>query len=389
MQQLLNYKDEIVGLFNRIINDENIELNDKKICQQGISLVEASITGLVDGVTTFGVELLKDKLQTNILSLINNLNTNVIPYLPSNDNTKNYIASGLQKMTPVYIELQQLLTNILILGNSTKSRSTQSATQLQIRFLDSQISSVDQKLKNFGRELEVEGLKLSKRIEDLSSKIDKEKEKLNSSVNDQLTALRERVETIKNSIESIRDRFNQDSKLLIETTEKDFNEQKKKANEIINLISDSAQASSFGNASKQYRYAKNIWQICTIVFVVLTVSLAILSIVPNPIIPTPNDWIQVSIRVIIAITLGSASAYTARLAHKNFKLEVRTGLVYLDLLTIDSFIKDAKDKEDIKAKLASKYYGRFDDMFKENEDKLFFSTEQFSELLKVIRDIKK
>jgi hypothetical protein len=122
----------------------------------------------------------------------------------------------------------------------------------------------------------------------------------------------------------------------------------------------------------------------SLAFILLAIIAAIFSLFNNINNSGTGIYVELIIKITICLSFGSAAAYCARIASKEYKSEVRNKTINMDLLTLDEFLKGVKDADEVKAKLAEKYYGNFETKnFKKDESNIL-TVKTLTKLVKAI-----
>ncbi|MBN3489927.1 hypothetical protein JV173_00220 [Acholeplasma equirhinis] len=282
----------------------------------GLNLTDSIVNGLSSVPNNFGIDLIGKTIDTIFDNTYKHLSGSINPFLEKS--SVHTAISNFDQLFGYYREMQTQLVKILILGRPANSRVLQKSSDQQLKYLEDKlnknITQID-KISSLANEFED---KLKTTIESLEEKRKNGISKIDNDISVKSKDYKKIINDTLLQIDNIKTDFRTEKESLIKTISIELDEYKNKVEEIVGLINGSAQAGVYKQTADKYQVGKWIWQILSIVFILSTATIGVLSIFNNDLIGIPNDWIQLILRIFITLTLGSASAYCARLAHKNF-----------------------------------------------------------------------
>ncbi len=389
LDKINSLKDRIFAHFEAIKNIEFINSNTYINLDKFSALIVSTIEALTSSSDIYYISINITKLEQILNTIFTFIDRNIIPYIKSEPH-KSHLMTQFNALKTYVYEIQNLLINFAILGQPMQKKGVAKTTPSMISKLETVLTNNFENMNDYKLVTERNLSKLHDEISNLNNRLESSTNNIEKQSNDQLVKLRSDVNAYRDKISKSLSEFEKAKSTIISSSTIELNKELEKAKEIVKLISDSGLTSEYGKSSQKYRIAKMLWQFLSLSFLVLTAILGIISMFPINILNvdlTVSNVYQLGIRLIIALSLGSAAAYSARQAHKNFRLEVRTKLIYLDLLTLDSFINDLEDKSKLKGNLVSKYFGRheyFDT--KDTEDDIILTPKNIEAIAKAISD---
>lgn len=388
VDKIVELKENIYANLTALKSTEVLEATKFLDIDKLIALIESVSASFENSSDLFYLSDLVPEFIKKLTDIKSQLDNNIVPYLSSPPH-KNHLSGQIPVLRGYVSYLQNLLVKVVVLNEPLRRRGMLKPTETMIKSLDKSISLNVSNIEEYNRIASSKITELNKKLLDLETKIDKLDTTNQKNMNLQLDNLKNEIITSKATLLKLTTDFTKDTTELIKESEDKIRTEYNRAKEITDIISDSAQASEYGKSSKNYMWAKRVWQSFALLFLVLTSLVGIFSILPlRNIDLIPSDIYQIILRVIIALSLGSGAAYSARQAHKNFRLEVRTKLIYLDLLTIDSFIRDTDNPKQLKSNLVEKYFGRheyFDT--NDNEDDIILNAKNLKEVIEILNKL--
>ncbi len=226
-------------------------------------------------------------------------------------------------------------------------------------------------------ELEVEVGKLSSKIGELDSEILNRKaelENLEKAIADKKVEIDNLNKLFENKYD--KDRANYIEQLgeqenLIKTNTNDlvaFLEKKKnEAAKIVNVIGNIGATGNFQLIANKHQTAANAWRVIALIFMTGLAGLVIWSVISLG--SNEFDWMKSLLRIVAAAVLSYPATYAARESSKHRKLENFNRKLELELSSIEAFIEllPEEKKQNIKEKLAEKYFGSTLDAFEDTD----------------------
>ena len=179
-----------------------------------------------------------------------------------------------------------------------------------------------------------------------------------------------------------REKFELDANVTKEHLDNKLSE----AQRIVNVIGNIGVTGNFQEIANSHRKGANAWRLVALLFMAGFSGLLIWTLIDLG--DSEFDWRKSLIRLIAAAALSYPATYAARESTKHRKLENYNRKIELELASIESFIEilDESKKQEIKEKLAEKYFGAtFDhledaDLKREND----FSISSFERILNAV-----
>lgn len=168
-----------------------------------------------------------------------------------------------------------------------------------------------------------------------------------------LQDLEEYKSTLNKSFLEGKEQMEIDSGLFIQTLE----EKRDEAQTLVNVIGNIGATGNFQEIANRHKSAANLWRWIAITLMVVTSIILIWSIFSLTEIEL--NWRQTISRILSASILIYPATYAARESSKHRKQEFQNRQAELELASINPFIEvlDDEKKQEVKAKLAEKYFG--------------------------------
>jgi hypothetical protein len=351
-----NIIHEKIGLLNSTVTNPE---NSSKLDRESLHLFQTAIQFISSRLRNTVTILVQDADLTNASNDIEN----VVAYLNNFfgdenvghlNNAKNYIKSAVSRLKNLPTSSSEgdfnFTKEVSIFKNIVTAKNEE--LNIEVGKLSSKIGELDSEILNRKSELE----SLDKAITDKKIEI----EKLNKSFEDQYD--KDRAEYI----EQLGEQEN-----LIKTNTNDlvaFLEKKKnEAAKIVNVIGNIGATGNFQLIANKHQKAANDWRVIALIFMTGLAGLVIWSVISLGL--KEFDWMKSILRIVAAAVLSYPATYAARESSKHRKLENFNRKLELELSSIEAFIEllPEEKKQNIKEKLAEKYFGSTLDAFDDTD----------------------
>jgi hypothetical protein len=351
-----NIIHEKIGLLSSTVATPE---NSSKLDKESLHLFQTAIQFISSRLRNTVAILVQEADLTNAASDIEN----VVAYLNNFfgdenvghlNNAKNSIKSAVSRLKNLPTLSGEGDFNFTKEVSTFKNIVTTKNAELDIEVgkLSSKIGELDSDILNRKTELE----NLEKLIADKKLEI----EKLNKLFEDQyekdraeyIIKLGEQETLIKNNTND-----------LVEFLEKKKNE----AAKIVNVIGNIGATGNFQLIATKHQTAANAWRVIALVFMTGLAGLVIWSVISLG--SNEFDWMKSLLRIVAAAVLSYPATYAARESSKHRKLENFNRKLELELSSIEAFIEllPEEKKQNIKEKLAEKYFGSTLDAFEDTD----------------------
>ncbi|ARV13351.1 hypothetical protein BTO09_13820 [Gilvibacter sp. SZ-19] len=370
---------EKIDLLQKTIKEKDVK---KILTSEDLSFYQTAIDYIKERLNNTIPSLVQEADLTNaaneIESAISQLNTYV-----GNENTghlknsKNSIlsASSRIKNLPTLITDSKFnfSSEIINFKNSLSEKNTEFRKELED--LKTQLSNLNDEITDRMTELKSVEEKLKEKKEEIDNLNSSFEEQYENDRSDFTEKLNEQVKEIKASTDDL---------------VKYLEQKKSEASKIVNVIGNIGATGNFQKIANDHKKDANLWRVIAIVFMAGLSGLIIWAIIGLG--DSEFDWTKSLIRIVAAAALSYPATYASRESSKHRKLENFNRKLELELSSIEAFIEllPEEKKQDIKEKLAEKYFGstldQFDDAdLKSDKD---FSIQSIERLFKAAKTLK-